>query len=32
MLGGYWESVAIFTGINILMGLSLYVPMAAGRD
>jgi branched-chain amino acid transport system permease protein len=30
MLPGYWESVAIFTGINILMGLSLYVPMSAG--
>ncbi len=30
MLGGYWELVAIFVGINILMGMSLYVPMAAG--
>jgi branched-chain amino acid transport system permease protein len=27
---GYWESVAIFSGINILMGLSLYIPMSAG--
>ncbi len=30
MLGGYWESVAIFMGINCLMGISLYIPMAAG--
>jgi branched-chain amino acid transport system permease protein len=30
MLGGYWESVAIFLGINILMGISLYIPMMAG--
>jgi len=30
MLGGYWESVAIFLGINCLMGVSLYVPMSAG--
>ncbi len=30
MLGGYWESVAIFMGINCLMGVSLYIPMTAG--
>lgn len=30
MLGGYWESVGIFVGINVLMGMSLYIPMAAG--
>jgi len=30
MLGGYWESVAIFMGINCLMGISLYIPMTAG--
>jgi branched-chain amino acid transport system permease protein len=30
MFSGYWESIAIFTGINILMGLSLYIPMSAG--
>jgi branched-chain amino acid transport system permease protein len=30
MLGGYWESVAIFLGINCLMGVSLYIPMSAG--
>jgi len=30
MLGSYWESVAIFTGINCLMGISLYIPMTAG--
>jgi branched-chain amino acid transport system permease protein len=30
MLGGYWESVAIFLGINCLLGVSLYVPMSAG--
>ena len=30
MLGGYWESVAIFLGINVLMGISLYIPMTAG--
>ena len=30
MLGGYWESVAIFLGINALMALSVYVPLAAG--
>jgi branched-chain amino acid transport system permease protein len=30
MLGGYWESVAIFMGINCLMGISLYVPMMCG--
>ena len=30
MLGGYWESVAIFLGINALMGISVYVPMTAG--
>src|SRR5215469_5441216 len=30
MLGSYWESVAIFTAINCLMGMSLYIPMMAG--
>src|SRR5262245_15632450 len=30
MFSGYWESISVFTGINILMGLSLYVPMSAG--
>ena len=30
MLGGYWESVAIFLGIDILLALSLYVPLSAG--
>ena len=30
MLGGYWESVATFLGINVLMGISLYIPMMAG--
>ncbi len=30
MLGGYWESVAIFLGINALMALSVYVPLTAG--
>ena len=30
MLGGYWDSVAIFVGINVLMGMSFYIPMAAG--
>ena len=30
MLGGYWESVSIFLGINALMALSVYVPLAAG--
>ncbi len=30
MLGGYWESVAIFMGINCLMAVSLYIPMTAG--
>ena len=30
MLGSYWESVAIFMGINVLMGISLYIPMTAG--
>jgi branched-chain amino acid transport system permease protein len=30
MLSSYWESVAIFTGINCLMGISLYIPMMAG--
>ena len=30
MLGGYWESVAIFLCINALLGLSVYVPLAAG--
>src|ERR1700687_4022976 len=30
MLGGYWESVAIFLGINALMAFSVYVPLTAG--
>jgi branched-chain amino acid transport system permease protein len=30
MLGSYWDSVAVFLGINILMGISLYIPMTAG--
>src|SRR5262245_17800304 len=30
MFSGYWESISVFTGINILMGLSLYIPMSAG--
>jgi branched-chain amino acid transport system permease protein len=30
MLGGYWESVAIFVGVNCLMAVSLYIPMTAG--
>jgi branched-chain amino acid transport system permease protein len=30
MLSGYDESVAIFLGVNILMALSLYIPMSAG--
>ena len=30
MLSSYWESVAIFAGINCLMGISLYIPMMAG--
>jgi branched-chain amino acid transport system permease protein len=30
MLGGYWESVAIFLGVNCLMAVSLYIPMTAG--
>ena len=30
MLSSYWDSVAVFLGINILMGISLYVPMTAG--
>ncbi len=30
MLSSYWESVAIFTGINCLMGIGLYIPMMAG--
>lgn len=30
MLGGYWNSIAVFLGINILMGISLYIPMTAG--
>jgi branched-chain amino acid transport system permease protein len=30
LLGGYWESVAIFLGIDILLALSLYVPLSAG--
>ena len=28
---GYYESVAIVLGINILMGIGLYIPMAAGQ-
>lgn len=30
MLGGYWESVAIFLCINVLMAMSVYVPLTAG--
>jgi len=30
MLSSYWDSVAVFLGINILMGLGLYIPMSAG--
>jgi branched-chain amino acid transport system permease protein len=30
MLDAYWDSVAIFVGINVLMSISLYVPMSAG--
>jgi branched-chain amino acid transport system permease protein len=30
MFEGYWASVAIFLGINILMAFSLYIPMTAG--
>jgi branched-chain amino acid transport system permease protein len=30
MFEGYWASVSIFFGINILMAFSLYVPMTAG--
>jgi branched-chain amino acid transport system permease protein len=30
MFGAYWDSVTIFLGINVLMALSLYVPMSAG--
>ncbi|MGZ5830134.1 MAG: branched-chain amino acid ABC transporter permease [Xanthobacteraceae bacterium] len=30
MLSSYWDSVAVFLGINVLMGLSLYIPMSAG--
>jgi branched-chain amino acid transport system permease protein len=30
MLGGYWESVAIFLAINVLLAMSVYVPLAAG--
>src|SRR5215470_14331243 len=30
MLGGYWESVAIFLCINVLLALSVYVPLTAG--
>lgn len=30
MLSSYWDSVAVFLGINILMGFSLYIPMTAG--
>lgn len=30
MFGAYWDSVTIFLGINIMMALSLYVPMSAG--
>lgn len=30
MLGGYWELVAIFVGINILMGMSSTSPWRRG--
>jgi branched-chain amino acid transport system permease protein len=26
----YWDSVAVFLGINVLMGIGLYIPMTAG--
>lgn len=29
MLSSYWDSVAVFLGINVLMGISLYIPMTA---
>jgi branched-chain amino acid transport system permease protein len=30
MWSSYWDSVAVFLGINILMGIGLYIPMTAG--
>lgn len=30
-LSGYTESILIFTGINIIMALSLYLPFSAGQ-
>jgi len=30
MLSSYWDSVCIFLGINILLGISLYIPMVCG--
>src|SRR5579863_3124495 len=30
MFESYWASVAVFLGINCLMGVSLYIPMSAG--
>jgi branched-chain amino acid transport system permease protein len=30
VLGGYWESIATFFGINVLLAFSLYIPMSAG--
>jgi branched-chain amino acid transport system permease protein len=29
-LSSYWESVALFAGINVLLGMSVYIPMSAG--
>jgi len=31
ILSGYVESILIFTGINIIMALSLYLPFSAGQ-
>lgn len=30
MLSSYWDSVCIFLGINILLAISLYIPMICG--
>ena len=30
MFESYWASVAVFAGINCLMGVSLYIPLSAG--
>jgi branched-chain amino acid transport system permease protein len=29
-VGSYWESVALFAGINVLLAMSVYIPMSAG--